>query len=236
MEDELIVFNDPKSPISEVFRTLRTNIQFMSERNGAQCILVTSTNAGEGKSWITSNLATALAQAGNNVIIIDTDMRKGRLYHIFSVNQKPGLSNYLAESGNVKNESKKISNYIQHTNVKNLDVMTGGNIPPNPSELLGLPTMQDLLWELKERYDIVILDGTPCDLVTDSLILARIVDSVVVTIAVKETKKANLKRVIENIENVGGNILGVIANKMPVSAKQYQKTSYYGSSSSSSRR
>ena len=236
MNSELVIVNEPRSPISEIFRTLRTNIQFMSQSRTAHALLITSTNTSEGKSWVSSNLALAIAQTGKKVIMIDGDMRKGRLHRIFGLNQKPGLSNYL--SGVYDDEKGKILNgledYIQHTEIDNLDVMSSGNIPPNPSELLILPQMSELLMDLKERYDFVIIDGTPCGLVTDSLILSRIVDSVVVIASCKETKKKDLQRVTENIKNVGGKILGIILNKIEMSSKRYEKTYYYGSTSSKS--
>ena len=236
MNNELVITNDPRSPISEIFRTLRTNIQFMNQSKSSHALLITSTNASEGKSWVTSNLAVAISQTGKRVIIIDGDMRKGRLHNIFRIIQKPGLSNYL--SGVYDNEMGTIltglEDYIQHTQIPNLDIMASGNIPPNPSELLVLPQMGELITDLKANYDYIIIDGTPCSLVTDSLILARIVDSVIVVASCKETKKKDLQRVTENIKNVGGKIVGVILNKVPMSSKKYEKTYYYGSSGGSS--
>ena len=230
MNNELIIYNDPRAPISEIFRTLRTNIQFMSHLRSSRALLITSTNASEGKSWITSNLAIAIAQTGKKVVIIDGDMRKGRLHDIFERSQTPGLSNYL--SGVYDDENGKIltglDDYIQHTEVTNLDIISAGNTPPNPSELLILPQMSELLLDLKERYDFVIIDGTPCGLVTDSLILAGSVDSVILIASCKQTKKKDLQRVIENIQNVGGKIFGVVLNKVPMSSKRYESTYYYG--------
>lgn len=233
MNNELVITNDPRSPISEIFRTLRTNIQFMNQSKSSHALLITSTNASEGKSWVTSNLAVAISQMGKKVIILDGDMRKGRLHNVFRLAQKPGLSNYL--SGVYDNESGVVltglEDYIQHTEIPNLDVMASGNIPPNPSELLVLSQMGELIADLKENYDYIIIDGTPCSLVTDSLILSRIVDSVIIVASCKETKKKDLQRVAENIKNVGGKIVGIILNKVPMSSKRYEKTYYYGSSS-----
>lgn len=231
MKKELIVFKDPKSPISEIFRTLRTNIQFMNTKKNSKTILVTSTFAGEGKSWVSSNLAVTFAQTGKKVLLIDADMRKGRQYTIFGILPKPGLSNYLSGINLNDNEkaSEDVTDYIQKTAIENLYVMAAGNIPPNPSELLISPQMVNLLNEVKELCDIIIIDGTPSQLVTDSLILARMVDSTVVVTACEETKKEDLKRVISNIQNVGGKIAGVILNKVPVSAKKYEERYYYSS-------
>lgn len=230
MRKELVTQLDPKSPISEVFRTLRTNIQFMNTKGKLKTILVTSTFPGEGKSWVVSNLAATFAQAGKKVIIIDADMRKGRQYTIFGISPIPGLSNYLSGVGTDNEEGDEdLADYIQETEVENLYVMPAGNIPPNPSELLITPQMVDLLENLKEICDIVILDGTPNELVTDSLILTRLVDSTIIVTASNQTKKENLRRAIQNIQNVGGKIAGVVVNKVPIAAKKYEQSYYYGS-------
>lgn len=233
MKKELIAHQEPKSPISEVFRTLRTNIQFMNTKGKLRTILVTSTLPGEGKSWVSSNLAVTFAQADKKVILVDADMRKGRQYSIFGVSPRPGLSNYLSGINSNEDEeaSEDITNYIQETEVENLYVISAGNIPPNPSELLIAPQMVNLLEQLKEMFDIVIIDGTPSQLVTDSLILTRLVDSTLIVTASKQTKKEDLKRIIGNIQNVGGKIAGVVVNKMPISAKKYEESYYYGSTS-----
>lgn len=231
MRKELLTYKDPKAPISEIFRTLRTNIQFMNTDKKLKTLLVTSTFPSEGKSWVTSNLAVTFAQAGKRVILVDADMRKGRLYSIFDVSPRPGLSNYLSNMGADDMETNDISvvNYIQETDVENLHILTAGNVPPNPSELLVSRKMKDLLKELKEMCDLVIIDGTPCDLVTDSVILSRVVDTTIIVTAQKETKKENLTRTVKTIQNVGGKIAGVVVNKVDMSAKQYNQAYYYSS-------
>ena len=230
MKKELVTELDPKSPISEVFRTLRTNIQFMATKGKLKSILITSTLPGEGKSWVASNLAVTFAQAGKKVVLIDADMRKGRVYSIFGVSPRPGLSNYLSGvNWDEKEASNDLADYIQETEIENLYVISAGNVPPNPSELLISEQMTDLMEKLKSLCDIIIFDGTPSQLVTDSLILTRIVDSTVIVTASKETKKEDLKRVIKNIKNVGGKIPGIIVNKVPVDAKKYEQSYYYGS-------
>ena len=233
MRKELIAQRDPKSPVSETFRTLRTNIQFMNTNNQLKTLLITSTLPGEGKSWVASNLAITFAQAGKKVVLIDADMRKGRQYTIFEVSPRPGLSNYLSgiDSKSEENSIDEIIDYIQETEVKNLYVIAAGNIPPNPSELLITPKMVNLLDKLKQVSDIVIIDGTPCELVTDSVILSRLVDSTVIVTAHKQTKKDTLQKIVTNIQNVGGKIAGIVLNKIPVSAKRYEQSYYYGSTS-----
>lgn len=229
MKKELIVHRNPKSPISETFRTLRTNIQFMNTNKKMKSLLVTSTSPGEGKSWVASNLAVTFAQADKKVILIDADMRKGRQYTIFGVAPTPGLSNYLSQAEVDEDgiSSENLNDYIQETDIQNLYVVSAGNVPPNPSELLVSTQMINLLEQLKQLCDIVIIDGTPCDLVTDAVILSRIVESTVVVTSHKETKKDALERVIRNIQNVGGNIAGIVLNKIPVTGKKYEQQYYY---------
>jgi capsular exopolysaccharide synthesis family protein len=229
MKKEVIVQKDPKSPISEIFKTLRTNIQFMNTNKKLKTLLVTSTTPGEGKSYVAANLSVTFAQAGKKVILIDADMRKGRQYNIFDVSPRPGLSNYLSGVNENGEEEPDITRFIQPTEVDNLLIIPAGNIPPNPSELLVSPQMIQLLEELKEVCDIVIIDGTPSELVSDSIILSRIVDSTIIVAASKETKKDSLERVVKNIQNVGGKIAGVVLNKVEISARKYQETYYYGS-------
>ena len=232
MRKELIAHKDPKSPISEVFRTLRTNIQFMNNSKKLKVIQVTSTFPGEGKSWVASNLAVTFAQTGKKVVLIDADMRKGRQYVIFGAAPKPGLSNYLSGVDEEESETEDLSHYIQETEVPNLYLIPAGNVPPNPSELLVSPQMLNLIERLKELCDILIIDGTPCELVADSIILSRAVDTSIFVTAYKSTKKEALQTAIKNIRNVGGNIAGVVINKVPSGGKKMEdKYYYYGSSS-----
>lgn len=226
MKKELIVHEDPKSSISEMFRALRTNMQFAGNKEKLQSMLVTSTLPQEGKSFVSANLAVAFAQVGKKVILVDADMRKGRQYTIFEVSPKPGLSNYLVDYS--EEEKPSLEEYIQRTEVEGLSVIVAGSIPPNPSELLTSDAMMNLIEELKEMYDILIIDGPPTQLVTDSLILTRMVDSTVIVTVSRVTKKSNLHKMVDSIQNVGGKIAGVVLNKIPVSAKQYKQTYYYG--------
>ena len=230
MKKEIITFKEPKSPISEIFRTLRTNIQFMSTKKGLKTILITSTSPSEGKSWIATNLAVTFAQAGKKVAIVDCDMRKGRQFSIFNVPPTPGLSNYLSGIGSSGEDSdSNITTYLRATEVENLYIMTAGNVPPNPSELLVSDQMIDCIDSLKDLFDLVIFDGTPCDLVTDSVIVSRYVDTTIIVTAYKETKIDALEKVKKDIENVGGKIAGVVINKMPITQKAYYSSYYYGS-------
>lgn len=228
MEKELIVKKDPKSPVSEVFRTLRTNIQFMNSNKNLKTLLLTSTVPSEGKSLVAANLAVTFAQANKRVVLIDCDMRKGRQHNIFGTTAKPGLSNYLSGiSSDGNDEQEDLTKYIRSTEIENLYLIPAGSIPPNPSELIATKKMIDLLDDLKELCDIVILDGTPSLIVTDAVILSRFVDSTIIVTAQKLTKTEDLNKVKKDIENVGGKLAGVVINRIEVNSKEYQDRYYY---------
>lgn len=237
MKKELIVQKNPKSPIAEMFRTLRTNIQFMNSKNELKTILVTSTMPGEGKSWVSSNLAITFAQSGKRVCLVDADMRKGRLAALFQTDVTPGLSNHLSGIDNKgMTDNVDILKYIRPTEVDNLFLVPAGNVPPNPAELLQTDRTIKMIDRLKEIFDVIILDGTPAMLVTDALILSRIVDTTLIVASHKSTKKDDLEKIKKSIENVGGKIAGVVLNRKPVKAKEYSTSYYYGNSSNSKNR
>ena len=162
MRKEIITNNDPKSPISEVFRSLRTNMQYMGSKKKLT-ILVTSTMQGEGKSFIATNLAVTFAQAGKKTIIVDTDMRRPRQHKIFEIDMAPGLSNYLSGVNLIANEHEIVPDEcIYKTNIENLSIFPAGNVPPNPSELLLSGKLKELINDLEERFDVIILDKQTC--------------------------------------------------------------------------
>lgn len=228
MRNELITFTSPKSSVSEVFRTLRTNMQFINVSNKLKSILVTSTIPGEGKSWVSANLAITFAQAGKKVILVDADMRKGRQHEVFELSNENGLSNYLISA--VGENKINLDDYIKQTLVENLYVITAGVVPPNPSELLTSQKMSDLIKVLEGIADVVIFDGTPSTIVTDSLILSRNIGSTLIVTSHKQTRMEDLKQIKKNIENVGGKIAGVVVNKIPRSQKVYGGGYYYENS------
>lgn len=225
--EELIVQSNSKSVISEALKTIRTNISFTKTNGNSRVILFTSCNSGEGKSWIASNMAVAYAQSNKNVIIVDADMRKGRQHNIFKVKNIKGLSNCLSEIQG-KDDYETLKNYIQETQIPKVHIITIGAIPPNPSELLLSSKMRDLIYMLKCIYDIVIIDGTPCNLVSDSIPVSQIADTTILVTESRKTKIEDLKNVIKSIKNANGNIEGVILNKKDIKNKEYTKGYYYG--------
>lgn len=220
-KNNVITLDEPKSQISEAFRTLRTNIQFTSMGADLKVILITSSCMGEGKSTVSANLATVFAQQGKRVLLVDADMRRGRQHYVFEVNTKCGLSNYLADVEWNENE------LFNKTNVDNLYLLPSGNVPPNPSELLSSERMKNLIEQCKKSFDVIILDGPPCLVVADGLILARYADSTIIVSSYKETHKDELKNTKKAIENVGGKIGGVVLNKMNVKSHSYSSYRYY---------
>lgn len=228
MRSEIVTFNSPKSQVSEIFRTLRTNVQFMNSNRNLKTLLITSTMPGEGKSWVTANLAVAFAQAGKKVALIDTDMRKGRQDFLFDVPSEYGLSNYLSGlKVDGQPGDSDFHKYIYRTEMENLYVVPAGSVPPNPSELLSTDKMKNAIETLKYEVDIIILDGTPSSIVTDSVILSKDVDATLIVAAYKKTKKEDLKRLKKEIENVGGRVTGVTINKIKKIQKRYQNGYYY---------
>ncbi|WP_195218195.1 CpsD/CapB family tyrosine-protein kinase [Turicibacter sanguinis] len=219
MNLDLITLTNPKSPVAEAYRTLRTNIQFSNIDGNLQTICVTSSGLGEGKSTTISNLAETFAQAGNRVVIIDCDLRKPRLHKVFKLTNTMGMTNLL--SGQVSIED------VTHITGSDLTVITSGPIPPNPSELLGSNTMKKLLDDFEKRYDIILIDAPPVGVVTDAAILSTIVDGTILVVASGKTEIEGAKRAKQLLENVGARILGVTMTMIPVSKKGYYGYQYY---------
>ena len=223
--NELIIETDPKSYIVECLKTTRTNILYASNINKKKAILFTSAREKEGKSFIVNNIAVAFAQANKKVLIVDTNLRnsKGRS-QIFENQTGEGLSDFIKEITENKLENlEKAKQYIKETKIPNLHILESGTIPPNPSELLSSTNMRNLLEVLKSMYDLVLLDGTPSMMVSDSIALSTMVDSTILIAENKVSKINELKKTKRQIQDVGGKIMGVILNKSDV-----QHNKYYG--------
>ena len=220
---DLVITKNPKSLFAESIRSIRTNIAFSSLDKDVKIIMNTSPEAGDGKSFITANLAIAYAQEDKKVLLIDADLRRGRQHEIFDVMNvtSGGYTNLML---NYK-DNITLDKYIFPTKDKNLDLLPTGPMPPNPVELLGSENNKKLLEKLKKKYDLIILDCAPIIGLSDSLILATLSDINLITVSCKKTKMESLERTKKLFDQSGIKISGVIVNKVPTSTKGYY--SYY---------
>ena len=233
MEKREIIVNDvPRSPVSESFRLFRTNLLYLFENDDSKVICLTSSNAGEGKSWVTANLAISCAQYGKKVLIIDADLRKGRQHRIFKKSNRAGLSDLLKNLRGklTKEDEQKIEEEltvkIQDTEVPNVYLLTSGPVPFNPSELLGTANVEFLLNLLRKEFDLIIIDTPPASIITDALIFANKVDYMFIVAASRKTKKELLLNTKKAIESVGGKIPGIILNQISSDRRKEYSKSY----------
>ena len=224
---ELVVERYPKAIVTENIKSLRTNLQFTAIDNNLKTILVTSTNASEGKSFVSANLAISFAQAEKRVLLIDCDLRKGRVHRLFDVPNTDGLSNLLTD------DLENLPHYIHNTGVNNLDIITCGTYPPNPSELLASKKNKRLLTSLRHRYDIIIFDGAPIGGLADSVILASEVDETLIVVKDGRTSKNDLMAAKNELSKVGAKVAGVVFNMVSRSSSKYYNYYYYGDEKSS---
>lgn len=223
MKDELVIHYKPKSSISEDIRTIRTNLQFISSDEESKVLLVTSSIPGEGKSFISANLAAAFAQAGESTLLIDCDLRLGRIHKVFGLSNEKGFSNLL-----VGQNSVNFKDYIKKTEVEDLFVITRGSVPPNPSELLNSANTKKIIEFLSEKFDRIIFDGVPINGLPDSLILASVADRVILVTAALYTKIDELNDAKKALEKIDAKIAGVVVNKATES-KRGRYSHYYES-------
>lgn len=220
---ELLVVNLPKAGTSESIRNLRANLSFSSIDKGMKSLLITSVNPSEGKSFVSSNLASAYALAGHKVLLVDCDLRKGRLHRIFCLKNKSGFSDMLLDG----NDEESLKKYIKKTSVKGLSVITRGTCPPNPSELLGSVRAEEVMKKLKKKFDIVILDGAPCGGLADSIVASKLVDAVSVVCWNGKTNRADLMTVLDDLKKVEAPFAGIIVNAIRHSKGSNYYYNYY---------
>ena len=223
-DNEIVILDNAKSPVAEAFRALRTNVTFTQN---TKTILITSSRMGEGKSYVAANLAATIAKTDKKVIIVDADMRKGRQNKIFGLENKRGLSNYLANCEETKVDIGEVTSYIKTTKVPNLHLMTSGSRPSNPAELLSAPKIKGLLSVLGEIYDIIIIDGTPSSIIADSVVISRFTDFTMLVTAYKTSKLEEVKKLIKSFEQVGTRLNGAVLNKYPLTKEGYTSSYYY---------
>lgn len=305
---DLITLKDSKSPYAESIKILRTNLQYMYDKGTLQTVAITSSLPGEGKSWLSANLAIAFANSGKKTLIIDADMRRGRQHKLFKVRKMPGLSEFLRSTtgitdlvvtkkgrkGKVKTqalkmeteseelevevepekktrrkstqkedvieETKKTSTrkttkkaeekavepvsrkkgvakkseeeepsifeFINETSVENLYVISSGSERMESSELLSTTKLEDALEELKEEYDMIIIDTPPVSVVADGFIISRMVDTNMIVLKHGNTEISELNKIKNNIQEIGGEVIGTVINKIPDANKKYYNTYY----------
>ncbi|MFS0750375.1 CpsD/CapB family tyrosine-protein kinase [Oceanobacillus sp. 1P07AA] len=216
----LITKINPRSPISEQYRTIRTNLQFASVDHELRSILLTSAGPSEGKSMTTANLAIVYAQQGKRVLLVDADLRKPTIHYTFRLDNLRGLSNILVGETSMQDA-------VESSDVENLDLISCGPVPPNPSELLGSKRMQFFIEEAKQHYDIVIFDMPPVLAVTDAQVMSNFVDGAILVVRSKRTENEAANKALEALQSVNANVLGAVLNDRDKKDANYYY--YYGS-------
>ena len=216
----LVTQNDPKNPAAEAYRVIRTSVQFAQAGKELKTIAITSCTPNEGKSMTVANLAIVLTQAGKSVLLMDCDMRNPTVHKNFNLSNKVGLSSCISMG-------TAVDDAVQATGIEGLDALTAGVIPPNPSELLGSERMKNILQRAKEEYDYVLIDTPPVLPVTDSLVLGRMVDGLILVIDSGEIKVEMAREVKNQLVHAGANILGVVLNKVRSEHHGYGYGYYY---------
>ncbi len=216
--DGMITASEPRSPISEAFRSLRTNIQFASVDTPIRKMLVTSATPRDGKTTVVTNLAMVLAQGGKRVTLVDADLRKPKVHQVMKLSNNKGLTSLFVHP------EIDVQSVLQNL-TKGLAVVTSGSLPPNPAELLGSGKMDKIINKLLVKSEIVLLDTPPVFAVTDAAVLSRYVDGVLLVVKPGFTKIAVARHTVEQLRRVGANILGVVLNDVEVRSSRY--SAYY---------
>ncbi|MBB6638154.1 polysaccharide biosynthesis tyrosine autokinase [Cohnella thailandensis] len=221
----LVTEADPKSPVSESYRTLRTNIDFSSIDGQMQVLMVTSAGPGEGKSTTIGNLAVAYAQSERKVVLIDADLRKPTEHYTFQISNRIGLSSVLSNQA-------ELGQAIQDTHIPYLSVIPSGPIPPNPAEMLASQRMSKVLEELKQQFDVILIDAPPVLAVTDAQLLSTRCDGVILVMDYGKVKKDVALKSKSLLDKVGAKVLGVVLNNVKRKKNEGYYYYYYGSPNS----
>ncbi|HEY7065768.1 MAG TPA: CpsD/CapB family tyrosine-protein kinase [Chloroflexota bacterium] len=210
----IITLRDPRSPVAEAYRALRTNIQFSSLDTDLRTLLVTSAGPNEGKSTTLANLAVVMAEAGKRVLAVDCDLRRSSLHTLFDLENTRGFTSLFLDEGVDPPP-------IQDTAVPNLRVLTSGPPPPNPSQVLGSPKMARVLETLRAAADVVLFDAPPVLAATDATLLATQVDGVLLVVDAGATRRDLARRARAQLEKVNARLLGVVLNNVPLDTQVY---------------
>jgi succinoglycan biosynthesis transport protein ExoP len=209
---------DPRSIFAEEFRSIRTSLGFTFDRRRERhyALTVSSFEVREGKTTVSSNLATVIAASGLRTLLVDADMRNGRIHRTFGLPNDRGLSDLLA--GKVG-----IDDVVEETEISNLSVLPAGALYDNPAEMLESPQMREFLDVAAERFDRIVFDSPPAGIVTDAVILAKQTDAVILVAAAGKARKRLLKRTVKNMLAIGVRIAGVVLNEMKPGRKRYYR-------------
>jgi capsular exopolysaccharide synthesis family protein len=202
--NELITIFEPRSPISEAYRTLRTNLDFASLDQALKTLVVTSAGVGEGKSTTLANLAVVSAQVGRKVILVDADLRRPILHQVFGLDNGTGLTTVMMD------EATLASPPLQGTGIEGLSVLTSGPLPPNPAELMGSRRMEEVVAALTEQADQVFFDTPPVVAVTDAAVLATKVDGVLLVISAGKTRREYANTAVQRLEQINARLVGTV--------------------------
>ncbi|MBX6772396.1 MAG: CpsD/CapB family tyrosine-protein kinase [Chloroflexi bacterium] len=208
----------PRSPVSEAYRTLRTNIQFYSLDRPVQTLLVTSASPEDGKSTTVANLAVTFAETGREVLAVDCDLRRPSLHRLFGVSNESGLTVLIREG-------KALDEVVVPTSVPHLRLLPSGPLPPNPAELLGSQRMERIIESLRGAAEVVLFDSPPTIAATDAAVLAAKVDGVLLVVSVGRTKRDHVVRAKQLLAMVNAKVLGVVLNNVKFDGSLYR---YYG--------
>ena len=214
-EDRLIASTQPRAPVSEAFRTLRTNVQFAALDRPLKTILVTSAGPSEGKSTVAANLAVVFAQSGLSTVLVDCDFRRPAVHRYFDLSNRVGMSALFFQSDVHLNGS------CRDTTIPNLNVMTTGSLPPNPAELLASQRMKDLLGQVGQRAEVAILDAPPVLAVADATILSPLADGVLLVVQPGRTHISAARQAVEQLRRADARILGVVVNMLDLKSARY---------------
>ncbi len=210
--NELITVSEPRSPISEAYRTLRTNLDFASLDQALKTLVVTSAGVGEGKSTTLANLAVVSAQAGRRVVLVDADLRRPTLHQVFGLGNETGLTTMMME------DAALASPPLQATGIEGLAVLPSGPLPPNPAELMGSRRMEEVITTLAEQADQVFFDTPPVVAVTDAAVLATKVDGVLLVVSAGKTRREYARTAVQRLEQINARLVGTVLTNLQMGA------------------
>ena len=216
----VVTITEPNSPAAETYRSLRTSLQFARQERQLSALLVTSPGADEGKTSTLANLGVVFAQAGDRVLLVSCDLRRPRIGAFFGLDEQAGLTSVLLGEQTLEEAILPVPG------IDRLSLLPAGPVPPNPAELLGSPRTRDIFTRLRNQYDLVLIDSPPVLPVTDAAILSRHVDATVMLAAAGQTRRADLHRAVEKLDQVGATILGIVLNKVTRQTGRYYGYGY----------